>query len=58
MKSALVHHRIGNLNPGQTGTDAQRFFELTDTSLTLRPPPQMIDGREAQSAIAWERIGD
>ncbi len=54
----LVHHRIGNLNPGQTETDAQRFFELTDTSLTLRPPPQMVDGREAQSAIAWERIGD
>ena len=54
----LVHHRIGNLNPGQAGTDAQRFFELTDTSLTLRPPPQMVDGREVQSAIAWERISD
>ena len=54
----LVHHRIGNLNPGQAGTDAQRFFELTDTALTLRPPPQMVDGRETQSAITWERISD
>lgn len=54
----LVHHRIGNLNPGQAGTDAQRFFELTDTTLTLKPPPRMIDGQEVQSAITWERISD
>ena len=54
----LVHHRIGNLNPGEAGTDAQRFFELTDTSLTLRPPPRMVDGREVQAAITWERISD
>jgi len=52
----LVHHRTGNLNPGQAGTDAQRFFELTDTVLTLRPPPRMIDGREVQSALTWERL--
>ena len=52
----LVHHRIGHLNPGQTGTDAQRFFELTDTTLTLRPPPRVIDGREMQTALTWERL--
>ena len=54
----LVHHRIGNFNPGQAGTDAQRFYELTDTTLTLRPPPRTIDGREVQGAITWERISD
>ena len=54
----LIHHRIGNLNPGQAGTDAQRFFKLTDTTLTLKPPPRMIDGREVQSAITWERISE
>ena len=54
----LVHHRIGNFNPGQTGTDAQRFFELTDTQLILRPPTRMVDGREVQGAITWERISD
>ena len=54
----LVHHRIGNFNPGQTGTDAQRFYELTDTQLTLRPPTRMVDGREVQGAITWERISD
>ncbi len=52
----LVHHRIGNLNPGQAGTDAQRFYELTDTALTLRPPPRVIDGRELQTALTWERL--
>ena len=54
----LVHHRIGNFNPGQTGTDAQRFFELTDTQLILRPPERMVDGREVQGAITWERISE
>ena len=52
----LVHHRIGHTNPGQVGTDAQRFFELSDTSLTLRPPPQMVEERELQSVITWEHI--
>ena len=52
----LVHHRVGNLNPGQAGTDAQRFFDLTDTTLTLKPPARMIDGRELQSALTWERL--
>ena len=52
----LVHHRIGNLNPGQAGTDAQRLFEFTDTTLTLKPPARMIDGRELQSALTWERL--
>ena len=54
----LIHHRNGNLNPGQAEIDAQRFFDLNDTSLTLRPPPQMVEGRELQSAITWERISE
>ena len=54
----LVHHRIGNFNPGQAGTDAQRFQELTDTQLTLHPPARMVDGREVQGAITWERISE
>ena len=54
----LVHHRTGNFNPGQAGTDAQRFYELTDTTLTLRPPVRPIDGVEMQGQITWERISD
>ena len=55
----LVHHRIGSMNPGGTGTDAQRFFELTDTHLTLRPPARTDDeGRRVQSTLRWARISD
>ncbi len=55
----LVHHRIGNENPGGTGTDAQRFYELTDTHLTLRPPVGTDDqGRQVQNALRWARISD
>ena len=55
----LVHHRIGNLSPGGTGTDAQRFYELTDTHLTLRPPAGTdSEGRQAQTALRWARISN
>ena len=55
----LVHHRTGNFSPGLAGTDAQRFFELTDTHLTLRPPARMDDeGRMVRGAITWARISD
>ena len=48
-----------SVNPGQAGTDAQRFFELTDTHLTLRPPVRMDeDGRMVQGAITWARISE
>jgi hypothetical protein len=55
----LVHHRVGNEDPGQSGTDAQRFYELTDTHLALQPPAAMDDqGREVQGTILWARISD
>ena len=55
----LVHHRIGNLNPGGTGTDAPRSYELTDTHLTLRPPVGTDrEGRRGQSSLRWARISD
>ena len=56
-ESYLVHHRIGSEDPGGSGTDAQRFYELTDTHLTLRPPVRTDgEGREVQSTILWTRI--
>ena len=55
----LVHHRVGSEDPGGSGTDAQRFYELTDTHLTLRPPVRTDDeGREVQSTILWARLSD
>ena len=55
-RATLFTTESATLNPGQTGTDAQRFFELSDTTLRLRPPARMIDGRELQSILTWERL--
>lgn len=55
----LVHNRIGNEDPGQSETNAQRFYELSDTQLRLQPPVQIDDqGREVQGTIVWNRISD
>ena len=53
----VVHHRIGSENPAGTGTDAKRFYELSDTHLTLKPPVQSdSQGRQLQTALRWARI--
>ena len=53
----LTHHLVGSEDPRGTGTDARRYYELTDTHLTLRPPVSTDDdGREVVTAIRWERL--
>ena len=53
----LTHHLAGSDDPRGTGADARRYYELTDTHLTLRPPVGTDDeGREAVTAIRWERL--
>ena len=53
----LVHHRIGHTNPGQGGTDAQRFYEFTDTHLMLsRPIGTDDEGRELRATVTWARV--
>ncbi len=53
----VVHHRVGSENPGDSGTDARRYYELTDTHLTLRPPPRQDDeGRQVITALRWARL--
>ena len=55
----LVHHRIGHTNPGQSGTDAQRFYEFTDTHLMLSRPIGTDDqGRELRATITWARVSE
>ena len=55
----LVHHRIGGVRPTAAGTDAQRFFELTATHLTLMPPASTdSEGRTVQSTLSWRRISE
>ena len=52
----IVHHRIGNTNPGGIGIDAQRSYEFTDNQLILQPPPATVDGELVQSVLTWTRI--
>ena len=52
----VVHHRDGHTNPSAAGTDAQRFYELTDNQLILKPPVATSDGQQVQSFIHWNRI--
>ena len=52
----IVHHVIGQTNPGGIGTDAQRYYEFTDNQLILKPPPSTVDGERVQSALTWTRI--
>lgn len=53
----VVHHRIGIVNPGQVGTDAQRFYQFSGRRLLLQPPPNEANGQKTQGTITWERVG-
>ncbi|MEE3202229.1 MAG: lipocalin-like domain-containing protein [Acidobacteriota bacterium] len=54
----FLHHRVGSENPGQSGSDARRYYELTDSQLILRPPVRTDDeGRQVISVISWTRLG-
>lgn len=52
----VVHHRIGIVNAGQIGSDAQRFYEFSGNRLKLRPPVTPVAGRDVQGLITWERV--
>ena len=50
----LTHHRVGSVDPRDDGADTRRYYELTDTHLTLRPPVRTDDeGREVVTALRW-----
>lgn len=53
----LIHHLVGSGNPQGAGTDARRYYELSDTHLTLRPPVGTDgEGRETVTALRWTRL--
>ena len=53
----LIHRRVGSEDPRGTGTGARRYYELTDTHLTLRPPVHTDDqGRQVVTALRWTRL--
>ena len=53
----LIHRIAGSANPRGAGTEARRYYELTDTHLTLRPPVATDgEGREVVTALRWTRL--
>ena len=53
----LIHHPAGNEGSSSSATEVRRYFELTDTHLTLRPPVHMDEeGREVITAFRWARV--
>ena len=56
-EGVVVHHRAGHLDPDSIGVDAPRAFEFRDGQLILRPPVAMVDGREVQTSVFWNRLG-
>ena len=53
----IVVHTAGDLNPGNTGTDQVRFYELTGDLLYLQPPATAAPGGGQQvSRITWRRV--
>lgn len=54
----VVHHRSGCWYPSCMDTDAQRFYEFGDRTLTLMPPARAVDGRMVQDSLVWERLSE
>jgi hypothetical protein len=54
----LVHHLVGAVNPGNVGSDFQRFFEFSGKRLILRAPVTKTSNGDVQTTITWERLSD
>jgi len=52
----IVHHLEVTTFPNWVGTDQPRRFDLTDTHLTLYPPPMLMEGRLRRARVHCERI--
>jgi hypothetical protein len=53
---SLVHHMEGSIHPGSVGTDTQRFFEVSGTTLILRPPLIKTPDGDVIMTNVWERL--
>ena len=53
----LIHHPAGDEGFGGSPTEGRRYYELTDTHLTLRPPVHMDEeDRDVITALRWARL--
>lgn len=53
----IVVHTTADLNPGNTGADQVRFYEISGDLMYLRPPPTpAAGGGQQMSRITWRRV--
>ena len=51
----VTHHAEISLFPNWSGTDQERFFEISGDQLTLRTPPTKFEGDEITGHLIWQR---
>ena len=55
----VTHERMGATTPtAGRPTPFPRNYEFGENTLTLSPPPRMVDGEEVRSYLIWERISE
>jgi hypothetical protein len=52
----IIHHTQGSSYPNLDGKDQLRYYELTDTTLTLKTPQIEYNGEMIQGILNWERV--
>jgi hypothetical protein len=54
----VIHHVDISSNEAWTGTDQVRFYKLNGNTLTITTAPNkdLVDGREGQSILVWEKV--
>jgi hypothetical protein len=54
----VVHHLAAASNPGNAGSDFQRFFEFSGKRLILKSPVTKTANGEIRTTITWERLSE
>ena len=54
-QGTVTHHLKGSVFPNWVGADHTRFYEFSDSRLTLSTPPLLFGGQEVTGVLIWER---
>lgn len=57
IKSNKIIHKVeASQFPNWVGIDQERYFEFTENKLLLSTPPMLLNGKEQNVYVTWERI--
>lgn len=51
----VIHQIEASLFPNWVGVEQERFFEFTDSRLSLSTPPLLVSGKQQVAYLIWER---